>query len=119
MDRRHPAVVHGVRVRPRRDEQGDDFTLRCGIPVLGPWASVGRVVKRLGTHAVAGAHVGPCCHEQCESTALMRCRGDVQRSVTRVDVMTNRTEEVPVSIATARPDVKRTVHEDGRRLDQS
>ena len=86
--------------------------LRAGTPVGG-------VVEWFGSPSVAGANVGASRDERLSEFSLMRGGRNMQRRVTRVDVVTDRSKEERLWILTGRPDMYRTACEIPRRVQTS
>src|SRR5438067_8034843 len=94
MKRGYTALVDSVGVRTGIDEICDHLTLLTRIPVTRTRASICSVVQRFGSPSVTGANRGASCDEPLGKSSVMGGGGDVQRGVTRVDVMPDRSEEV-------------------------
>jgi hypothetical protein len=76
-------------------------------------------VNRLGTPSIAGSNIRAMRDEILGETCLMRGSGDVQRSVTGIYVVMNRSEEVRVRILAARSGADWTNGEIGCRVKPS
>jgi len=107
MQRRDTALVDGVRVGAGIDEVRDDLLLRIRIQEVRAQLSIRGVVERFGSPSVAGANRGAMGDEHRGESPVMGGGGDMQCRVSRVDVVTNRNQEVRAGILTARSDPKR------------
>ena len=114
MQRSHATFVQGVRIRACFDEISNDVTLCHRIPVLPAGTPVGGVVERFSSPSVTSANVGASCDERIGEFSLMRGGGDMQRRVSAVNVVADRSKEVRLGILAARTDMNRTACEIGR-----
>src|SRR5690348_10064300 len=117
MKRCAPALVHGVGVRPRLDEVGDDSPLLLRVPFLRG-ASVGGVVKRLGSSSVAGPHGGALSHQRFGHVPMMGGGGDVESGVPRVHVMADWEKEVGLCFLASGTSSERGTRQIGPLLQQ-
>ena len=76
--------------------------------------TVGGVMEWLSSPSVTSANVGASRNERLGEFSLMRGRSDMQRRVTAVHVVTDRTKEVCLGILAARPDTNRRACEIAR-----
>src|SRR3954471_11705634 len=114
MQRRHTALIEGVRIRACLDELRDHVTLCHRIPVRRAGTPVGGVVERFSSPAVTSANIAASRNKRLGDFSLMRGGSDMQRRVTAVHVMTDRGKEVGLGILAARPDTNRTACEIAR-----
>jgi hypothetical protein len=84
--------------------------------VLCVGTPVGGVVERFGSASVTSAHISALRDERLGELSSIRGGSDMQRRVTAVDVVTDRSKEVRVSILAARPDTNRTACERERQV---
>ena len=77
---------------------------------------VGGVVDRFGSPSVTSAYIGAFRDERLCKFSLIRGGSDMQGRVTAVDVVTDRSKEIRVSILAARPDTNRTTCERERHV---
>ena len=111
MQRRHTASVQRVGISARFDEVPDHVTLCRRIPVLPAGTPVGGVVERFRSSPVASTNVSASRNEQLGELSSVPGGSDVQRSVTAVHVVTDRSQEVRLRILAARTDTDGTVCE--------
>src|SRR5262249_43692665 len=103
MQRRHAAVVDGIRVSAGRDQAGDRRGLCVRIPCARARAAVGGVMKRLGAAAIAGTHIGARGDEFLCGLLPVAGGGDMQRRVAAIQVVPDLVEEVRLCTPAGRP----------------
>jgi hypothetical protein len=107
MQRRYAALVDRVRVGASSNEVNDHLALRIRIHIVRARPSIRGVVERFGSPPVPGANRGALPDERLGKPTVMRGGGDMQGRVARVDLVTNRDQEVGTGILAGRPSPKR------------
>jgi hypothetical protein len=116
MQRSHATLVQRVGIRARCDQIGNHRTLCNRVPVLCVGTPVGGVVERFGSASVTSAHISALRDERLGELSSIRGGSDMKSRVSAVDVVTDRSKEVRVSILAARPDTNRTACEKKRQV---
>jgi hypothetical protein len=98
----HATLVQRVRVRACFDQICDHVTLGIPIPMLRARTPVCGVVERFSSPSVASANVGASRDERVGEFSLMRGSSDMQRRVTAVDVVMDRSKAIRLGVLAAR-----------------
>jgi len=87
VQRRHAALIRGIGVSARAQQVLQSGRLCARVPSIRAGLAVAGVVQGLGTTTVSRADVGAACDKRSGDVRPIRGRGDVQRRITRVDVV--------------------------------
>jgi hypothetical protein len=108
MQRGHPTLILDVGIRTFFDEVSNHLILPIPSSMGRTETPICSVMEWFGTPAVTKADISPVPNERLSQFTFMRGSSDMQRRVTCIHIVMNRTKEICVGILTARSDAKWT-----------